>query len=548
MSFRRRIAIAVAAAVAVAVVLVSLLTYVLTSNQLRGHVDSQLRHRGRDADRLAASAKSEGRLDARGREALGLAVGAPPRPAGTHAGRPGASASNGAPSPNNLFVNMPSGPGQARGYQQVVSASGAVVLRSARGLSLPVDPDTKRLAANGGGSFFRDAHVHGLHLRILAQPLGPGRALQLAQPVTESDSTLARLRLILVLLDAGAIVLGALLGLIVAGAAVGPLRRLTRTTEHVARTRDLSERIEPVSEDELGRLAKNFNAMLDALERSMGELDASVHAQRQLVADASHELRTPVTSMRTNIEVLQQAPDMDPAERQWMLSEVVDQIQELTLLMNDLIDLARGDERQVDTEDMRLDLVVSEVVERARKRAPGTPLHAELEPTVVTGLPARLERAVSNLLDNAVKYSAPGEPVEIALRGKELTVRDHGPGISAEDLPHVFDRFYRGADARARPGSGLGLAIVRQVVDQQGGSVAAERAPGGGTLMRMRLPGAESLAAAGVAERAVAENGGREPEATAEGPGEVGSLAVADETGHVSDRDRALLDEQLGRR
>ena len=235
--------------------------------------------------------------------------------------------------------------------------------------------------------------------------------------------------------------------------------------------------------------------MLDALERSMSALDASVHAQRQLVADASHELRTPVTSLRTNIEILQQAESMDTEERRRLLNDVVEQIEELTLLMNDLIDLARGEEPRADAEEVRLDLVVSEVVDRARRHAPATPLQVELEPTIVAGVPARLERAVSNLIDNAVKYSPPGEPVEIQLHEKELTVRDHGPGIAAEDLPHVFDRFYRGAEARGRPGSGLGLAIVRQVVDQQGGSVAAEPAPGGGTLMRLRLPGAEAVEA-----------------------------------------------------
>jgi two-component system, OmpR family, sensor histidine kinase MprB len=548
MSFRRRIAIAAAAAVAIAVVLVSLLTYLLTSNQLRGQVDSQLRNRGREADRLLAFLRSEGVRTVNGREAFGLAFAEPPRVAGGSAGGGPAKTSSGARGSSNPFGNLPPGPGQVRGYQQVVGVGGAILLRSARGVTLPVDAATKQLAANGGRPFFRDADVQGLHLRVLAEPLGPGRALQLAQPLTEVDSLLARLRLILVLLDGGAIALAALLGLLVAGAAVGPLRRLSQATEHVALTQDLSGRIEPVSEDELGRLAKNFNAMLDALERSMGALDASVHAQRQLVADASHELRTPVTSLRTNVEILQQTPDMDPAERQWMLSEVVDQIEELTLLMNDLIDLARGDEPGMDSEDVRLDLVVSEVVERARKRAPGTPILLELEPTIVAGLPARLERAISNLVDNAIKYSAPGEPVEISLQAKELTVRDHGPGISAEDLPHVFDRFYRGADARGRPGSGLGLAIVRQVVDQQGGSVVAEPAPGGGTLMRMRLPGAESLRPAGVAERTVAENGGRESEAAAERAREVRRLPVADQAGDVLDRDRPLLDEQLGRR
>jgi two-component system sensor histidine kinase MprB len=534
MSLRRRIALAAAAAVAIAVVLVSLVTYLLTTHQLRGQVDSQLRNRGRNMERQLAFVRSGGAQSVSGREAgQGFE---PPRSAGRDAGSPPAKSSSGGSAPSNPFGNSPPGPGQVRGYQQVVGASGAILVRSARGVTLPVDGATKQLAANGGRPIFRDAHVHGVHLRVLAEPLGRGRVLQLAQPLTEVDSTLARLRLILVLLDAGAIALAALLGLLVAGAAVGPLKRLSQATEHVALTQDLSERIEPVSEDELGLLARNFNAMLDALERSMGALDASVHAQRQLVADASHELRTPVTSMRTNVEILQQTPDMDPGERRWLLGEVVDQIEELTLLMNDLIDLARGDEQGVDNEDVRLDHLVSEVVEPARKRAPGTPLEVELEPTVVAGLPARLERAISNLVDNAIKYSARGEPVEIRLREGELTVRDHGSGIAAQDLPHVFDRFYRGAEARGRPGSGLGLAIVRQVVDQQGGTVAAEPASGGGTLMRMRLAGAESLAPSGVAYGPVAENRGREPEATTERASEVGSLPVADEAGDVVNR------------
>jgi two-component system sensor histidine kinase MprB len=547
MSFRRRIAIAAAAAVAIAVVLVSLLTYLLTSQQLHGHVDSKLRDRGRDAGPLLAFLSSGGTHRVTGREAFGLDFGEPARPPSHSAGAPAKTSSRPSSSSSNVFAKLPPGPGQMRGYQQIVGASGAIVVRSARGVTLPVDAATKRLAANGGQPFFRDAHLPGLHLRVLAEPLGRGRVLQLAQPLTETDSLLARLRLILVLLDGGAIALGALLGLLVAGAAVGPLRRLSHATEHVALTQDLSERIEPVSGDELGLLARNFNAMLDALERSMGALDASVHAQRQLVADASHELRTPVTSMRTNVEILQQTPDMDPGERRWLLGEVVDQIEELTLLMNDLIDLARGDEQGVDSEDVRLDHLVSEVVDSARKRAPETPLEVELEPTVVAGLPARLERAISNLVDNAIKYSAPGEPVEISLREGDLTVRDHGSGIAAEDLPHVFDRFYRGAEARGRPGSGLGLAIVRQVVDQQGGTVAAEPAPGGGTLMRIRLAGAESIAPSGVASGPIAEDGGREPEATTERAREVRGLPVADETGDMVDGDRALLDEQVGR-
>jgi len=496
MSFRRRIALVSAAAVAIAVVLASLLIYLLTSDQLHSQVDAQLRNRGLEAPRLLQFLNSHGgpALDVRDGAPFGLALGSPASRTTPASGKARRTASRQGTA-TNPFGNLPPGPDQVRGYQQVVGPKGTILVSSARGVLLPVDARTRQLAAGGGKSFFRDAYVDGTHLRILAEPLGPGRAVQFAQPLTEVDSLLGRLRLILVLLVVGGIALAALLGRLVAGAAVQPLKRLTQATEHIALTRDLSGRIESSGEDELGRLASSFNAMLDALERSMSALDASVHAQRQLVADASHELRTPVTSLRTNIEILQQqGQDMDPQENRRLLGDVVEQIEELTLLMNDLIDLARGEEPRADTEELRLDLLVSEVVERARRHAPATTLQVELEPTMVTGVPARLERAVGNLIDNAVKYSPSGELVEVRLQAGELSVRDHGPGISGEDLPHIFDRFYRGADARGRPGSGLGLAIVRQVAAQQGGSVRAEPAPGGGTLMRLRLPGAEVLA------------------------------------------------------
>jgi two-component system sensor histidine kinase MprB len=483
MSFRRRITLASAAAVTIAVVLASGLVYLLTSNELHGQVDTQLRNR---VDNLRLVAHGPARP--RGRPLLDILQDRSPS---ARALLEGTSIA-----PGNALRNVSPRPNQVRGYQQLVDSGGKVLFRSgAANVTLPVDPRTRALAAGRGASFFRDARANGIELRILAEYLAPGRAVQFAQPLTEVNELLSHLRLILALIALGGIALAALLGRLVAGAAVLPVKRLTRATEHVAETMDLSRRIQSAGEDEIGRLAVSFNAMLDALEGSMSALDASVHAQRQLVADASHELRTPVTSLRTNIEILQQGGSMEVEERKHLLNDVVEQIEQLTLLMNDLIDLARGEKPRADTEDIRLDLVVGEVVDRARKLAPATPLQVELEPTIVTGVPARLERAVSNLIDNAIKYSPPGEQVEIRLGGEELTVRDHGPGIAAEDLPYVFDRFYRGAEARGRPGSGLGLAIVRQVVDQQGGSIAAEPAPGGGTLMRLRLPGAEGVGA-----------------------------------------------------
>jgi two-component system, OmpR family, sensor histidine kinase MprB len=480
MSFRRRITLVSAAAVAVAVVLASLLTYLLTSHQLRGQVDTQLSSR---ADSLRFVAHSPARRS-RNAALLDLIKGQDSDQG---------SARKATPQSATPLRNLPPRPGQVRGYQQLVGPRGRVLFRSSANVTLPVDARTRELAAGKGRHFFRDARVNGIHVRILAEHIASGRAVQVAQQLTENDTLLRHLRLILALLDIGGIALAALLGRLVAGAAVWPLKRLTQATEHVTETQDLSERIETGGEDELGRLAISFNAMLDALEQSMSALDDSVHAQRQLVADASHELRTPVTSLRTNIEILQQqAQGMDPEEQQRLLSDVVEQTEELTLLMNDLIDLARGEELRMDTEDTRLDLLVGEVVDRTRRDIPASLFRVELEPTILTGVPARLERAVVNLIDNAIKYSPAGEPVEIRLHGQELTVRDHGQGISTEDLPHVFDRFYRGAESRGRPGSGLGLAIVRQVVGQHGGSVTAEAARGGGTLMRLHLPGAEA--------------------------------------------------------
>jgi two-component system, OmpR family, sensor histidine kinase MprB len=271
------------------------------------------------------------------------------------------------------------------------------------------------------------------------------------------------------------------LGLVVTRTALRPVSELSDTAEHVARTRDLSRRIEADGSDELSRLAESFNTMLAALEHSMRQ-------QRQLVADASHELRTPLTSLRTNVELLAERNGVPPAERKQMLASMLGQLEELTVLVSDLVDLARDEEGpKEEGEDVRLDEIVDQAAERARMRHPERELELDLEPTVVHGVPGRLGRAVGNLLDNAQKWSPPGAPIEVTLRDGELRVRDHGPGIADEDLPLVFDRFYRAPRARGMPGSGLGLAIVRQVAESHGGSVAAERAEGGGALLRVRF-------------------------------------------------------------
>ena len=220
----------------------------------------------------------------------------------------------------------------------------------------------------------------------------------------------------------------------------------------------------------------------------LGALDESQRAQRQLVADASHELRTPLTSLRTNIEVLARRSDLEPAKRAALLADLTGQLEEMSVLVTDLVEVAADGRPELEASEVQLDAVAQDAVTRAQRLAPQITFRTDLQESIVHGVPSRLERAIGNLLDNAVKWSEPGSVVELRVAGGEVVVRDHGPGIDAADLPHVFDRFYRAASARALPGSGLGLAIVRQVASEHGGSVTIESPPGGGTLVRLTLP------------------------------------------------------------
>jgi two-component system sensor histidine kinase MprB len=324
---------------------------------------------------------------------------------------------------------------------------------------------------------FDDGEIDGDHVRVLTVPLRRGGSLQLARSLESTDDVLARLRWVLLALILGGIALAAALGRLAARHLVAPVVRVTEAARHIEETEDLGRRIEVASSDEVGQLAARFNAMLDTLE-------GSIAAQRQLVADASHELRTPVTSLRTNIEVLAENR-LDGAERRRLVADVQAQAEELSALVADLIELARGDQPSPAREDVRLDALVAEAVERSRRHAPGVRFETALEPAVVDGVPDRLARAVNNLLDNAARH---GRTITVSCDPSGLRVRDDGGGIAPEDLPHIFDRFYRGADARGRPGTGLGLAIVRQVAEQHGGSVSAANVDGGAEFA-LRLPG-----------------------------------------------------------
>jgi two-component system sensor histidine kinase MprB len=359
---------------------------------------------------------------------------------------------------------------------------GSIVRPSGETGVLPAGGDARAIAANGQGRRLDDVHVGGNHLRVLTIGLGDLGAVQIARPLGEVDSVLHRVLVILLLMAVGGIAAGAALGGGVARAALAPIRRFTSGTEEIASKRDVSRRMEVEGEDELARLARSFNATLD-------ELEQSVEAQRQLVADAGHELRTPIASLRANIQVLEEADRLPASDLAALRQDIVGELDELTALVADVVELARGtkgDEGALD--DVRLDLIVQSLVERAQRRA-GEEVNfdVDVEPVLVSGRPERISRAVSNLLDNARKWSPPGGLIEVKMRGGELSVRDHGPGFAEEDLPHVFDRFFRSDRARALPGSGLGLAIVRQAAEAHGGSADAANAPGGGAIVRVRF-------------------------------------------------------------
>jgi two-component system, OmpR family, sensor histidine kinase MprB len=371
--------------------------------------------------------------------------------------------------------------GSSAPYAQVVSADGSVWAPAGdRGL-LPADTAAEQAAAGQRGAYYRDATLDGVRALVLTTPLAPGLAAQLAVPLNMVDTEVASVGATLALLSAIGIGLAALAGWAVARGGLAPVSRLAAVAEQVTETGDPARRVEVDRADELGRLAASFNTMLGALDRSLAD-------QRQLVSDASHELRTPLTSLRINAELLAADPGLSEAERQQVLGRVVAQIAELGQLVGNVTELARGESVARAHEDVRLEEVVAAALAAARRDWPRTVFVAGLEACEIVGSAQRLQVAIRNLLDNAAKFGAPGGTVEVALAAGELTVRDHGPGIPPDDLPHVFDRFYRAPLARGVPGSGLGLSIVRQVADSHGGTVQAEPAPGGGALLRLRLP------------------------------------------------------------
>ncbi|MFF0160247.1 sensor histidine kinase [Streptomyces sp. NPDC005263] len=390
-------------------------------------------------------------------------------------------------------------------YLQLVETDGkSCVSSNSEGMveTTGADKNVIKNADPEQGTFRNGTDKNGNAVRVLTVPLlvsqGPGSppavypdtALLVAVPLKNTQSTLNDLALILLLVS-GVGVLGAgAAGLAVARAGLRPIDKLTEAVEHVARTEDLSIRIpvDEAGEDEVARLSHSFNSMTSALANSR-------ELQQQLIADAGHELRTPLTSLRTNIELLTRSEEtgrpIPAADRKALLDSVKAQMTELAALIGDLQELSRSQGQQGErVQVISLADTAESALRRARLRGPELTITADLQPWYVRSEPAALERAVVNILDNAVKFSPEGGTIDVRLNEGVLTVRDHGPGIPAEELPYVFDRFWRSPSARALPGSGLGLSIVARTVQQAGGEVTLARAEGGGTVVTVRLPGA----------------------------------------------------------
>ena len=463
MSLRLRIALAAGFAVAIAVIAVAVSAYAGTRSQLRGQLDRSLH-----SLTTAAVNRPHG-----------------PRPpsAGGQGAPPGSAADEGpCTGDGGLGLDRLNGPafGAAPGIYTLFNPCGGTYVPTGQGSKIPATAPIERIARSGHGQYITDTTVSGTHIRVLVTGIGSRGALAVALPLTDVDHALSSQMTLLIAIATAGVLLAGLLGIVVARTALAPIARFTRQTELIAAhpERIEHERLRVEGADELARLARTFNQTLDALDRS-------VRAQRQLVADASHELRTPIASIRANLQLMRDEDRLPEADREALRADVIGELDELTALVGDIVELARGGRPSGEPGDVRVDAIVAGAIERRRRRAPSLTFDVGLEPTLVRGEGDRIERAVTNLLDNAAKWSQPGGVVEVALAGGVLTVRDHGPGFHDDDLPFVFDRFHRASDARSKPGSGLGLAIVRETAEAHGGFVEAANAPGGGALVRI---------------------------------------------------------------
>lgn len=449
MSLRLRFALALALLAATSVVAVATTNYLQTSDRLHEELDAQLRS---DARPLLPESDPEGLLVAQVCTALATNEGGP------------------------LSGYVARVSDQLRNSLQCISADGTVVGRTGS-VNLPVDAADLR-----GRSFpnLRTEKFRGERYRTIIIPGPEDGTVRITRSLAGTEDVLASIRERSVFIGLGVIALAALGGWLIARRTSRPIIRLTAAAEEVAATGRLDHPVPPSGSGEVGRLARAFKSMLRALEES--------HAQQQrLVQDASHELRTPITSLRTNIDTLRRHAGLEPAMRERVLADLDSELHELGSLTNELVHLtidAHSDEPEV---SVALHELVERVATRASHRS-GREIVVQASPTSVTGRPDALSRAISNLLDNATKFSPEGSKIEVAVHAGCVEVRDHGPGIDPHDLPFVFDRFFRSVDARGLPGSGLGLSIAQAVVEASGGRIYAENVPDGGAKLTIVLP------------------------------------------------------------
>jgi two-component system sensor histidine kinase MprB len=451
-------------AVALAVIAVAVSAYEGTRSELLGQVDNELK------------------------TLVGKVLPPPGTPLGGH--RRGSDETRGDPDAGlGLDHRPPQAFGGPSGSFTVVHPDGSAWSPPNQPWHIPATLAAKAIAAQGAGRSFASTTANGVHIRVLMTGLGRGHgALMVALPLTDVDRSLSHELLLVILIAAGGIALAALLGFLVARTAIAPITRFTRQTEEIAANpaRLESQRLDVSGRDELARLGRTFNATLDALGRS-------VEAQRNLVADASHELRTPIASLRANLQLLRDEERLSDADRAALREDMIDELDELTALVGDVVELARGAKPSAATGDVRLDEIVRSLAERAQRRSPELSVECSVQPAIVRGDSDRIARAVANLLDNARKWSPGGEVIEVTQHEATVTVRDHGPGFHEQDLPFVFDRFHRANDARSKPGSGLGLAIVRQAAEAHGGQATAANAPDGGAIVSVSFGTASAV-------------------------------------------------------
>lgn len=445
MSVRLRLTLVVALVVAAAVVLGVSAAYYATARELHSQVDSFLASR---AQRVT-----------QGPPGRGL-----PRP-----GRQGPDRGGAGPLADLDAV------------VQFIAPDGTPTPASQDQPALPV-ADTDLEVVGTPGRRFRDVEVAGVEYRILTESIPGGGAVQIARSLDETDAVLASLRTVLVLVACAGTTVAALVAWAVARRLTRPIGQLSAAAEHVARTQDLSAEIPVTRNDEVGRLARSFNTMLAALA-------ASREQQRRLVTDASHELRTPLTVVRTNIELLQRSGGLGAEETAKLLEDTHLELEELTEVVAELVDLASDVADAEPVEEVDLGALAYDVAARFARRS-GRAVEVQVDAAVsctICGRPSMLDRALGNLVDNALKFSAPESGVCVSVAGPVVEVADRGPGIDAADGERVFGRFYRADAARSAPGSGLGLAIVRRIADVHGGTASVHPRPGGGTIARLDL-------------------------------------------------------------